>query len=75
MRFIEVTGGLNMPVSEEEQQLIEKVGKTNNINKKKLTEREQELARKLVSRGILDRKQIDKEYHFSVNLLELVERN
>ena len=50
MRFIEILGGFNTPISNEENRLIEKIRKS---AKSKLDEREQELARLLVGRGII----------------------
>ena len=55
MRYVETTAGLRVPVSGEEQEIFDKAG--DKLYKKSLDEREKEVARKMVSRGVLNRRQ------------------
>lgn len=56
MKFIEVRGGFLQPVSNEENIILERVkGYDGPIPKAVLDDREQELARNLVNRGLLTR--------------------
>jgi hypothetical protein len=57
MRYVETTAGLRVPVSGEEQEIFDKAG--DKLYKKTLDEREKEVARKMVSRGVLNRRQDD----------------
>ena len=52
MRFYEISGGLRIPVSEEEQSVLDMVS-DDGIQKSKLDERQQEVARLMVTRGLL----------------------
>jgi len=71
MKFIEIKGGWLQPVSNEENVLMERVkGASSPLPKSQLSEREQELARNLVSRGLLTRLRIDNKLCFTVNDLE-----
>lgn len=74
MRYCEVAGGLRIPVSSEENTLVEKIRKGGTMEKKKLDEREREVARKLVSRGVLNRKCADDGIKYEVNDLQDVWR-
>ena len=75
MRFIEITGGLMVPVSNDEMLVAEKVrGHTGPLPRRSLNEREQELARQLVHRGVLDRTLIDGRMFYTYNDIEYVER-
>jgi hypothetical protein len=68
MRFIEIAGNLLSPVSNEEVIICEKIrGYNGPFPRTKLTEREQELARGLVIRGILTRRLIDGRIVFMNN--------
>ena len=72
MRFHEIRGGLQIPVSSEEQDLIDLIESQegNFIEKKDLDERQQEVARKMVSRGVLDRAKRDGSLYFVVSKLD-----
>ena len=60
MRFIEIRGNTLVPVSNEELLLIEKVkGSVDPLARKTLDEREGEVARQLVHRGVLSRTKVD----------------
>jgi hypothetical protein len=66
MRYHEIASGLRLAVSCEEQELIDKTDGAP-IDKGDLDEREQELARLMVSRGVLDQYPHDGRvfYHLS----------
>ena len=71
MRFREIRGGFQVPVSNEEHRLLERIEETGMIERSQLDERELELARIMVSRGILDRlKQEGSTTHYVINNLE-----
>lgn len=53
MRYYEITSGVRLPVSGEEQDILDKVGSS--LKKSSLDEREQEVARRMVTRGLLNR--------------------
>lgn len=61
MRFREIRGGLRIAISNEENELLEHIGKSVSVLRKDLNERQQEVARKLVSRGALDRIRDDQD--------------
>ena len=68
MRFVEIQGGLRVPVSNEEQVVAEIIRNNREpLLKSKLNIREQELARNLVHKGIIDRVLIDEKMHFVYN--------
>lgn len=63
MRFVEFTSGLQTFVTKEEQDLIETMSK-GPVNKRDLSEREQQVARRLTEKSILTRqKQNDSIYY------------
>lgn len=71
MRFIEIRGNTMVPVSNEELLLIEKVkGSMGPMKQRQLDEREGEVARQLVHRGVLSRIKIDEENCLVYNELE-----
>lgn len=57
MRFIEIIGSLQLPLSNEEAEVFDKVSSSDRgmIERETLTLREREVARKMVSRGALNR--------------------
>ncbi len=66
MRYFELVSGVRMPISKEEQGIVDRAekGLTNNS----MDERDQEVARLLVNRGVLNRKRnADKEMIFVPN--------
>ena len=68
MRFVEIQGGLRVPVSNEEQVVAEIIRDNRGpLAKSKLNIRERELARNLVHKGIIDRVLIDEQVHFVYN--------
>lgn len=75
MRFIEIRGNMLVPISNEEGILLEKVrGSMVPLPTSELEERERELARQLVHRGVLDRVKIDGQACVIYNELEEVWR-
>jgi ParB-like chromosome segregation protein Spo0J len=59
MRFFEISSGLRIPVSEEEQEILDLISPENRIAKSKLDERQKEVARNMVTRGLLVRERED----------------
>jgi len=76
VRFVEITAGLMVPVSNDELLVAERVrGHAGPLPRQTLNDREQELARQLVFRGVLDRTQIDGKTCYIYNDVEYVERD
>ena len=71
MKFVEIQGGISVPISNEEEMVTERVKQHGEpFPRNQLSLREQELARQLVHRGVLDRVVIDEKMHFIYNELE-----
>lgn len=72
MRFREIRGGIQIPVSLEEQGLIDLIESKENevIMRKDLDERQREVARKMVSRGVLERTQREGSLYYVVSKLD-----
>lgn len=72
MRFREIRGGIQIPVSSEEQDLVDLIESQegNFIIGEDLNERQQEVARKMVSRGVLERTERDGSLYFVVSKLD-----
>jgi hypothetical protein len=76
MRFREIRGGIQVPVSNEEQELLERIEKSSSTLRKDLNERERELARLMVSRGVLNRvRDSEQQVRYLINDLEDLWRN
>jgi hypothetical protein len=73
MRYFEIAGGIRMAVSLEEQSLLDLAGKEM-IADANLEERDQEIARNMVSRGLFNRLNRDGKLYYSLNGLEDVWR-
>lgn len=57
MRFYEISSGFRVPVSQEEQDILDIISKNGDkVAKTDLDERQNEVARKMVTRGLLHRK-------------------
>jgi hypothetical protein len=68
MRYFEIAGGLRMPVNEEEQEVLTLIQESeHSIDDSNLDERQQEVARKMVSRGLLNRLQKDGKIYYEPN--------
>lgn len=53
MRYWEIASGLRLPVSEEEQEIIDKA-RSQPLDRDAMDERDQQLCHMLVSRGVMD---------------------
>lgn len=68
MRFYEISSGLRIPVSQEEQDIIDLIANNKGkIKKSMLDERQQEVSRLMVSRGLLIRERTDKVVYLRLN--------
>ena len=57
MRFYEISSGFRIPVSQEEQDVLDIISnKKGKVDKSVFDERQNEVARKMVTRGLLSRK-------------------
>ena len=71
MKFVELAGSILQPISNEENVLLEKVKEYQKpLPKEQLDEREKELARQLVNRGILTRFRKNDKLYFIPNSLD-----
>jgi len=66
MRYVEFRTGLQTFVSGEEQDLIETINEKGRVLKKDLTEREQEVARRLAEKSILTRQKTNEKIYYKV---------
>lgn len=68
MRYFEIAGGFRVPVSAEEQNVLSDVQKKGTVRRIDMTDRSQEMARLMVTRGILCRvRNNDDEESFTPN--------
>jgi hypothetical protein len=68
MRFYEIFGNIQMPANLEEQALIERIkDSSGELARKNMSEREVELARMMVSRGLLKRHRIEEDVVYKLN--------
>jgi len=74
MRYFEVAGGIDIVITEEEDSLVNKIKESSSVRRSKLNERDRIVAQRLVSRGVLNRKDIDEDAEYSVNSLNKVWR-
>ena len=74
MKILEILGGINIMISNEENDLVAKVKESQFIPKYKLTDREKEIAKNLVTRGVLIRSEMNERIIFKVNELEQIWR-
>lgn len=73
MRYFEIAGGLRLPIDDEENSLLEAAGDSQ-IADEDLSERGQEVARKMVSRGLFNRLNRDGKLYYEANGLQKVWR-
>ena len=66
MRYYEISSGMRLPVNIEEQSVLDKVG-NDRLAKSDLDEREQEIARLMVSKGLLHRVADEDKLYFLAN--------
>lgn len=64
MRAVEITSGVRVFVTGEENQVLEKVSSAGSIAKSELTERECYLANSLVQKSIITRKKINGKLYY-----------
>jgi len=70
MRFIELVDGFfQLPITEEEDNLVAKFGDDSIILKDNLNEREREIARLLTSKGIFSRIKKENKLYYKLNIL------
>lgn len=74
MKIIEIAGGINVTLSNEENVLLDKIKEKEKIFKNTLSEREKEIARILVNKGVIKRFKDNKKIFFIYNKLEKVWR-
>jgi hypothetical protein len=67
MKIIEIIGGLRVPVYDFERTLFEKIKEENGVGKLQLSERDQELARNMLIRGVLKRVKRRDQIVYKVN--------
>ena len=70
MKIVDIIGSLRLPISNEENQLLEKIVKSNGIYKESLDERERELSRQLVNKGVLKRVKNENKTFYLYNEIE-----
>lgn len=76
MRFYEIKGGIHIPLSNEELILVGYLEEKPSLSSEELDERGLELARLLVSRGVLNRiENDDNTVEFTLNKLEDIWRD
>jgi hypothetical protein len=66
MRYFEIQGGFRMPIDREEFDLLEAADATE-LADESLDERAQEVARKMVSKGLFNRLQRDGKLYYTPN--------
>ena len=67
MRYFEIAGGFRVTLSGEEQRVLTKVEKNHRIASGDMEEREGEVARTMVRRGLLNRVQVNDKEHYIAN--------
>lgn len=65
MKIVEIMGGLRLPITNEEAELLSKFKDNDSIVKSKLNEREQTIANQLVNKNVLYRKNQDGKIQYS----------
>jgi hypothetical protein len=66
MRFFEISSGIRLPVSQEEQEILD-LALEGSLLESKLDERQGEVARLMVSRGLLVREETDDDAQLKAN--------
>jgi hypothetical protein len=67
MRFIEISSGMRLSVNEEEQAMIDRAIAAKSLRLTDLEERDGEVARLMVNRGLLNRDEDDDGEFLTVN--------
>lgn len=70
MRYFEIAGGIRIPTSEDEREVIDIILENDNCSPDEgMDEYQQELCQKMVSRGLLNRLQKDGKIYYTTNYL------
>lgn len=64
MKIVEFMGGIQLPITNEESDVLDKFG-DQAVDKSQLTEREQVVANQLVNKGVLYRRNQDGKINYS----------
>ncbi|MNK29868.1 hypothetical protein D3C87_482710 [compost metagenome] len=77
MRYYEIKGGIQVPLSNEERRLVESVEEAGQVKADDLDERDRELSRQLCGRGIFNmiENEEDDSITYTVNKLEEIWRD
>lgn len=75
MRFFEIQGGVNVALSNEESELVDKITDSNGAAANTLSDRERQVSRRLVSKGALRRIEKDGKPYLIPNSLDEVWRD
>lgn len=75
MRYFEIASGLRLPINEEEQALLDKAYGCERLPRSELDEREEEVARLMVTRGLLKRRKDDNGTFYEPNDMNDLWRN
>ncbi|RYF14449.1 MAG: hypothetical protein EOO77_14270 [Oxalobacteraceae bacterium] len=67
MRFFEISSGVRVSVNEEEQSLISRAVENKSLRASELEERDGEVARQMVNRGLLNLDEDDSGAFYTVN--------
>jgi hypothetical protein len=70
MRYQEISGGFRVPVSEEEQEMLDLARQNGKLFRDQLAERQAEVARLMVSRGLFNRFRRDGRVYYQVNIMD-----
>jgi hypothetical protein len=66
MRYFEIQSGMRMPISSEERALLDHLG-DHPVSSQSLDARQQELARLMLSRGLLNRVNKNDQTYYKIN--------
>ena len=75
MRFYEISSGFRLPISSEEREIMEFIALQDRVEKSSLDERQQEVTRLMVSRGLLIREKDGEDIYLRPNDLSDIWRN
>lgn len=75
MRFHEISSGFRLPISNEEKEIMDFIASKERVEKSSLDERQQEVTRLMVSRGLLIRERDGDEIFLRPNDLNDIWRD
>jgi hypothetical protein len=77
MRYFEISSGLRLPICAEEKELLDYIGKQTRktIDAAELSERQSELARRMVSRGLLRFHRKDNQLCYQIDSVDDIWRS